>query len=492
MQTGRFLINGKWVEGSRSFTHFNPSTGGPFGEVYEGTERDIDVAVIAARNAFPRWNGLGVDRRAEIVGKVVDLLVARYGKQGEMTDLKKLIMDEMGKRFLEADTEVIETSDMLAFFVKQGPKLLGSKFPQLNQQLWPTKQSEVVFEPIGVVGVIKPWNYPLELPIWAIGPALVAGNTVVFKPSENSSFVGIEIAKMFQEAGLPLGVLNVITGRAETGQFLVRHEDVDMIAFTGSVSVGRGIAIECARQLRKFSLELGGNDAAIVESDVDLELAANGLVWGAFCNSGQVCVRTKRLFVNSRIVDELTSRILEKTKALRKDIDFGPIVSKKQLEKIEEQVTDARAKGAKVLIGGERIVGEKGSYFWPTILTNMKPTMKIMQEECFGPVLPIVTVKNTEEAVELANNTEYGLGASVWTSDLQKGNEIGRQLKVGMVWINDVNVAFPEAPWGGIKHSGPGIELSDWGLYEYVQKKHFSVELSKAARRDWWFPYSTP
>lgn len=485
----QMYINGNWIEGTQTFTVTNPSTGEPLGVVYQATRTNIDLAVSAARRALMGWSRLDIAERAEVLGRVADLLVTHYGKQGELTDLKRLIITEMGKRLPEADIEMIESSDMISFFVKNAPRLLASTSPELNQELWATKKSFVVYEPIGIVGIIKPWNYPLELPIWAIAPALIAGNTIVFKPSEYSSFVGLEIGKLFEEAGLPSGVLNIVTGNEEVGKLLVEHEDINMISFTGSVSVGREIAIQCGKQLKKYSLELGGNDPAIVEADVDLELAANGLVWGAFCNSGQVCVRTKRAFVNRAIVDELTKRIIDKTKSLRPTIDFGPIISEEQLTTIEEQVHDAVSKGATVLVGGKRIQQSGGYYYSPTILANVSPSMRLMSEECFGPVLPIVTVADTKEAVALANESEYGLGASIWTADLEKGRAIANSIQSGMVWINDVNVAFPETPWGGIKCSGVGTELSEWGLYEYVQRKHISIENSSNTRRDWWYPY---
>jgi len=489
VRKAQMYINGAWVDGKETFETANPSTGEPFGLVYRGSERDVDAAVSAARKAFPSWRGLGTKARVETIRKVVDLLVERYGKQGEPTELKTFIMTEMGKRLPESDIEVIETSDMLSFFVRRGPELLEPRPIELNQDLWPTKKSRVVFEPIGVVGVIKPWNYPLELPIWAIGPALIAGNTVVFKPSEHSSFVGIEIAKLFEEAGLPRGVLNVVTGDGETGRLIVRHEGVDMVAFTGSVPVGREIAVECAKHLKKYSLELGGNDAAIVLADVDLELASNGLVWGSFANAGQVCVRSKRVFVDQNIAEELTRKVVDKTRSLRRGVDIGPIVSREQLAKIREQVRDAIEKGAKVLVGGETPSTLDGFYFSPTVLSGVNRSMKVMQEECFGPVLPIVPVSGVEEAVTAANDSTYGLGASVWTSDLKRGEQIADSLEAGMVWINDVNVAFPEAPWGGVKQSGPGVELSEWGLYEFVHKKHVNVETSDETRRAWWYPY---
>ncbi len=485
----QLYINGQWVEGTKSFTTHNPSTGEPLGRVYQASESEVNAAVVAAQNALPAWSKLDVTARAEVLSKVVDLIVARYEEQGKLTELKSLIITEMGKRLPEADIEVIETSDMIAFFVKEAPRLLAPTSPELNQQLWSTKRSKVIYEPIGVVGAIKPWNYPLELPIWAIAPALIAGNTVVFKPSEHSSFVGLEIGKLFEEAGLPLGVLNIVTGNGEVGKMLVQHEGIKMISFTGSISAGREIATECGKRLKKCSLELGGNDPAIVEPDVDLELAANGLVWGAFCNSGQVCVSANRAYVHQQIADELVKRIVDKTKALRVAIDFGPVVSAEQLSAVEEQINDAVSKGATVLVGGKRIDHAKGYYYSPTVLTNVTSSMRLMTEECFGPVLPIVIVADTQEAVRLANESEYGLGASVWTSDLEKGQEIAKAIQSGMVWINDVNVAFPETPWGGIKCSGIGSELSEWGLYEYVQRKHINVETSLNDRRDWWYPY---
>lgn len=492
MLTGKLFIGGRWVDGSDTFVSINPSTNSPLGVVYQATQEEVNAAVSAARQALAQWKGMDVVERAKIVGRVVDILVERYGEEGKSTPLKKLIVDEVGKPFPEADIEVIESSDMLAFFVNNAPKLLSPKTLRLNQDLWPTKSSQVVYEPVGVVGVIKAWNYPLEIPLWAIGPALVAGNTVVFKPSEHAPFVGLEIGKMFEEAGLPEGVLNIVTGDGVTGRMLVHHKDVNMIAFTGSVQVGREIAIHCAEHFKRYTLELSGNDAAIVDENVDLELAANGLVWGAFCNTGQVCVGIKRVFVHKNVADRLIPLLVEKTKALRLGIEVGPIVSLEQLEKVNYFVNDARSKGAEILVGGAYDDGKEGFWYQPTVLTKVTEDMALMQDECFGPLLPVVVVSSIEEGIEMANRSRYGLGASVWTSDLERGQKIARSLDVGMVWVNDVNVAYPEAPWVGRKQSGHGVELSEWGLYEYVQLKHINVETSNEKRRAWWYPYSLP
>lgn len=490
MRTGQLFINGEWTDSKISFEQLSPSTKNVFGTVCDANNDEVNLAVEAASSALPLWSSLSVSQRADIVKKAVDILIEMYGEEGEETPLKLLISDETGKRLPEADIEVIESSDMLAYYADHGARLLTPKEPSLNQELWATKKSIIEYEPVGVVGIIKAWNYPLEIPVWSLAPSLISGNTVVFKPSEHSSFVGLEIGKIFEKAGLPKGVLNIVTGGAKTGEYLVENKKVNMIDFTGSVETGKKIAVACASSLKKCNLELGGNDAAIVCDDADLELAANGLVWGAFCNSGQVCVGVKRAFVNENILNSILKSIVNKTNALTPCVDYGPIISEQQIIKIESFVSDAVNKGAKILSGGKRLKSESGYYYLPTVLTGITSDMKIMKEECFGPLLPIISVKNSVEAVTLANDSFYGLGASIWTSNKKNGLNLARKIQSGMVWINDVNVAFPEAPWGGVKSSGIGIALSDQAIYEYVEYKHISIEESDDNRRIWWYPYS--
>ena len=482
------LIDGEWTNTEETFESINPATGDSIGTVDNAGEDDVEKAVEAARSSLDDWGQKSVEERAEVVGNAVDLLYEKYGEEGEQTELKQLIQTEVGRRFIEADIEVVETADMLNYYVEKSPEVLKSEELELNEELWPTKKSRVVYEPIGVVGVIKPWNYPLELPIWSIGAALMAGNTVVFKPSENSSFVGVELGKIFQEAGLLDGVLNVVTGDHNTGKALA-NADVDMISFTGSQRAGKDIAQKCGKDLKEYSLELGGNDPAVVAPDVDLELAANGLVWGGYCNIGQVCVRPKRVFIHDEIYDELVERILEKTQSLEKDRDFGPLISEDQLETVKEQVSRTLDQGATLLYGGNEIEDTEGYYFEPTILEDISPGMVIFENECFGPVMPLVRVNSIEEGVELGNSTEYGLGASIWTGERETGSELAEKFEAGMVWVNDVNVAFPQAPWGGIKSSGSGVELGRWGIEEYANIKHINIETSESDTRDWWFPY---
>lgn len=490
VKKGQLFINGKWVDAKSNFDQVTPNTGKPIGVAGEANREEVELAVNAASNALEMWANLPISSRVDIVKKAADILIEMYGNEGEKTELKSLISDEVGKRLPEADIEVIESSDMISYFTENAENLLKPRELGLNTELWPTKKSIVEYEPVGVVGVIKAWNYPLELPIWTLAPALISGNTIVFKPSEHSSFIGIEIGKIFEKAGLPKGVLNIVTGKGDTGRFIVEDERVNMIDFTGSVETGKKIAIKCAASLKKYNLELGGNDPAIVCKDADIELTSNGLVWGAFCNSGQVCVGIKRAYIDTSIEKEIVNNVLSKTNKLIQGQDYGPVISEQQLEEIEVFVNDAVNKGAKILTGGKRIVNNSGFYYLPTVLIDVTPNMRIMQEECFGPLLPLVFVKNDDEAINFSNEGIYGLGASIWTSDRNNGLEIARKVKAGMVWINDVNVAFPEAPWGGTKSSGIGIALSDQAIYEYVKFKHISIEKSDEKKRVWWYPYS--
>jgi acyl-CoA reductase-like NAD-dependent aldehyde dehydrogenase len=484
------LIGGGWHETSSTGRFLDataPSTQKKLAALPYAGGDEVEAAVAAARLALPAWRHAGIEARSRVLVSLADLLTGEYGEQGTLTPLKNLISSEVGKRLPEADIEVIETADMIRWFAEAGSSVLANRDVTLNSELWPTKRSEVRFEPVGVVAVIKPWNYPLELPMWAIAPALLAGNTIVFKPSEHSSLVGIRIAQLLVEAGAPSGVVNVVFGADDVGRALVAHPGIDMVAFTGGVASGREVARKCGEDLKRCSLELGGNDAAIVVADADLDLTSRGLVWGAFCNSGQVCVGVKRVFAEAAVVDDLLGRVEALTAGLRRDIDYGPLISEAQALRVVEFIDDAERRGAKVVVDGR--VNRSNLYLGPTVLVDVPAEALLMTDECFGPVLPIVRVATAAEAIERANETPYGLGASVWTSDLARGEDLAGELQAGMVWINDVNVAFAEAPWGGVKQSGLGVELSEFGIYEFVETKHVSTEQSRDTRRDWWYPY---
>jgi betaine-aldehyde dehydrogenase len=487
-------INGKWVGSKTSFRSICPEDQSSLGTVSLASRNDVGDAIGSAKKAFKDWSQLSLGERANYVIKASEKLAELYGQMGEITPLKKIINQEMGKRFPEADIEVIESSDMLKFFAEQGPHCLSDKPIGLNRELWPTKLSTIGFMPLGVVGIIKPWNYPLELPLWSIGAALMAGNTIVFKPSELTPFVGEKIVEIFQSVNLPDGVFNMVCGDGQVGKYIVGHNDISMISFTGSIPVGREIAVRCAKNSTRVSLELGGKDSMIILDDVDLELAVNGALWGSFTNCGQVCVGVKRILVSRNIKDEFITKLARKTEELRLGTDIGPLVSKTQLMKVENHVNQAVRLGAKVICGGSRPVDSnfsKGFYYLPTILVNTTSKMLVETEDTFGPVVLIKEFLNEDEAIELANNSSYDLGASIWTSNPEKSINLAKKIRTGMVWINDVNVAFPQAPWCGHRWSGHGIELSEFSMFEYSAIKHINLETSNENRRLWWFPYNS-
>jgi acyl-CoA reductase-like NAD-dependent aldehyde dehydrogenase len=342
---------------------------------------------------------------------------------------------------------------------------------------------------VGVVGIIKPWNYPLLLPFWAVAPALLAGNTAVFKPSDFTPFVGIEIGKICQDAGIPDGVINIVTGDGSTGEYLVRS-DIDIVSFTGSAETGKNIMKNSAEKLHRISLELGGSDAFIVFKDADIEEAINGAVRGRFLNCGQVCVSPKRIFVEDDIADSFIEGFVKKTRnlvignGLDQGTDIGPLVSMEQREKLEAQVEDAVRKDAIIECGG-RIPSalQDGYYYEPTVLTGVTHEMKVMNEEVFGPVAVISVFNDMDEAIALANGTVYGLGASVWTKNLDIAMSMSSQLECGMVWINEVCTLHPQCPWCGIKQSGMGKDLSRYGIREFVSVKHVNINFGTGKTR---------
>lgn len=488
MTTLRHWINGKYqLKATTSIERCCPSDADAISKVPIASSEDIADAVRFARSALNSWQRVSIAERCRLVGTMSNWLSDQYGSAGEPTPLKRLICDQVGKPLPEADIEVIETSDFLRYYAEIGQRVLEPRIPMLDKNLWPTKKAIVTLEPVGVVAIIKPWNYPLEMIGWSLGPALVAGNTCIIKPSEKSALVGDIYAKMASEIGIPAGVINVIHGDGSTGAALASNRGVDMVSFTGSIRAGRHVARTCADRLARYTLELSGNDAAIVLADADLETAANGVVWGAFCNAGQVCVGIKRVLVAKEIHDEFVSRVVALSRGLVKGRDYGPIIDEIQLDSIEQLVEDAVSRGASLLTGGIR--DGSTTFYPPTILTHVASDTNLLKDECFGPIMPIVEIEGTEEAIRLANSSDYGLGASVWTMDLAQGETIAHQLNVGMVWINDVNIAVPQAPWAGWKQSGTGFELGEDAIAEYTKKKHVNVELSKDQRRAWWYPY---
>jgi acyl-CoA reductase-like NAD-dependent aldehyde dehydrogenase len=466
---GKLLIGGKWKTCDRKFESLNPATGDSIGKACSAGSKEVTDAVKEAKLAQKSWNKIDIRERAKIFARIGDELLKRS------QELKILITMEMGRPLFESNIEVHKTSEMVTYFANEGKTFLEGDAIPIN----PHNFSFTRFEPVGVVGIIKPWNYSLLLPFWAIAPALIAGNAVVFKPSELTPFVGIEIGTICRDAGIPDGVINIVTGDGFTGECLV-SSDIDMISFTGSSDTGKNIMKNSADKLHRISLELGGSDAFIVFKDADIEEAINGAVWGRFMNCGQVCVSPKRIFVEDDIADRFIEGFVKKTKnlvignGLDPGTDIGPMVSIKQREKLELQVEDAIRKGAMIECGGKKpLLLQDGFYYEPTVLTGVTSEMSVMNEEVFGPVAVISVFEAMDEAIARANRTIYGLGASVWTKNLDTAMHMSSQLECGMVWVNEICTLHPQCPWGGIKHSGMGNDVSS--IREFVSIKHINI-----------------
>ncbi|MCL2865633.1 MAG: aldehyde dehydrogenase family protein [Lachnospiraceae bacterium] len=488
------VVNGIQMSGDEVYQVINPANMSVAYEVSCASRKVVTAAVASARSAFSTWKKTTLNQRAQILRRAATHMIAGQGLPGDLqvSEIVELIISGMGKSIHEAEGEVFGAANILNYFADEGIKFLEDE-PQKIDAAWASKTSKLVFEPLGVVCIIKPWNYSLEVPLWSIGAALLAGNAVILKPAEITSGVGCFMAECFAKAGLPNGVFNVLLGDGQVGEYLL-EEKINMVAFTGSTSTGRIIQRVCGERMIKCNLELGGKDAFLVCPDADLERASDGAVWGAFTNAGQVCVSGERFYVHEAVYDEFVALVKKKTKKLKvgmgiaAEVDMGPVAFVKQYEKVKELVADAIAKGAKVIAGGKPI-DRAGYFFEPTVLGNISSNMLLDQEEIFGPVMPIYKVASMDRAIAAVNSSTYGLGATIWSRDLTKAEEIARDLEVGMVWVNDINVAFPECPWVGRKASGIGVSLSNLGIREYANIKHINIDCTDEKKQPWWFPY---
>lgn len=469
----------------------NPATGEILREFDSASEHEVRDAVARARAAQPAWSALGVRKRAAVLKEFQFLL---HDKKAEIA---AVITREAGKPYAEAlTTEVLVALDSARFCVENAHGLLREEVVQHGNLAMKTKSGRVLREPYGVIGIISPWNYPFSIPTTESLAALIAGNTVVVKPSELTSLIALELAKLFHSAGAPENVFHVMVGDGSTGAALL-ESDIDKLIFTGSVPTGKRIAQAAAARLLPVVLELGGKDPMLVLDDADVDVASSGAVWGAFVNAGQACLSVERCYVHRSIYQAFVEACVQKVKQLRigngmdPETDMGPMIHERQLRIVEEQVNDAKARGARVLTGGTRLTNLGPNFYAPTVLTDVTHAMRIMREETFGPVLPIMPFETDEEAVALANDSEYGLAASIWTRDTGRGKRLSAVVAAGTVQINDATSCFgiSEAPHGGIKSSGIGCTHGRFGLEEMVRIKYVAADYLPRMKKVWWYRY---
>ena len=478
-------INGKWVEAKsgKTFPVENPFNQEIISHVPDSDNHDVNEAVSAANTAYNDWHKMSASERRDLMKELANK------SRENANELAKTISMEMGKPFPEALDEIDTVADFLEYYGELARDEVGRIVAPVDRNT----MSLVRYESIGVIGCIIPWNYPLALMGWKLAPALAAGNTVVMKPSEITPLSILHWCNVV-ESVLPDGVINVITGFGQSaGEPIVKHPDVPVVTFTGSVATGKKIAKFAAENLKKVSLELGGKDPMIICDDADIEIAAQGASWGGFVNAGQVCTSIERVYVFENVMDQFTEAIIEEAKKvvlgdpMKEDTHIGPMASKLQQEKAIEKVNQAIKDGARLLAGGsvpENL--DRGYFYQPTVLDNIEPNMEIITEEAFSPVLPIQKVSSIEEAIQWSNDSVYGLGCSIFTNDIDRALTAADDIKSGTVCINSPLMENIAAPFGGMKQSGIGREHGKEALDEFREAKHIFIDY-KQESKDWWF-----
>ena len=479
-------INGTYTSGNsgRVIEVRNPATEEIVDTAPAGNAVDVERAVTAAQAAFPAWKKLPAGEKAEMLHEAARKLTART------EEVARLLTIEGGKPFVENKDEMGWSAACFRYYAEIGRSSRGRVIPSIEE----SQLAMVLKEPYGVVAAIVPWNYPILLMAWKVAPALAAGNTVVLKPSEMTPLSTLIFAELFDH--FPPGVINIVSGYGkECGEPLVLDPRVRVIAFTGSLATGQRIAQLVAPQMKKLHLELGGKDAFIVAEDANLDIAVPGVAWAALLNAGQVCTSTERVYVHEAVAAEFVERIAEYARTLRlgsgldPETDLGPLIGESYRGRVEAQVEAARMQGAKIVVGGQRPTHlERGYFYEPTVLTNVDHTMVVMSEETFGPIIPIMTYRTFDEAIALANDSQYGLGANLYTPDPIKAKQFFEEVEAGTLWINDPLTDNDAGPFGGFKMSGMGRELGEEGLDEFRETKHVHWDFEGAAK-PWWYPY---
>ena len=470
----------------------NPATGEEIGRAPLTMPEDVARAVGRAREAQRHWSEKSFHQRRHLIMKARKIILS------ELEEIALLISRETGKPIAEAiSMELAPTLDLMQYFARQAASMLRPRRISVGLYSLMGRSSYEIYKPLGVIGIVSPWNFPWATPLDEIVMALVAGNSVVLKPSELTPLTGLKIKDVFSRAGIPDGVLQVVTGDGSTGAALV-GAGVDKIMFTGSVATGKRVAEAAAKYLTPVVLELGGKDPMIVLDDANIPNAVRGAVWGAFANAGQACASVERCYVHESIAEQFIAGVVKETKRLRQSVgvdptcDIGSMTSERQLLAVQRHVDEAIDKGAKALTGADRLSDSRAPFFAPTVLVNVNHEMDVMRDETFGPVLPIMTFKTDEEAVRFANDSIYGLTASVWTGDIGRGRRLAERIDAGTVMVNEVlyTHGIASTPWGGVKQSGLGRTHGRAGLLELVSARQIHVNRFSFLPDLWWFNYT--
>lgn len=476
---------------SDTLTSANPATGEPIGEVAVTSPEEAPEILQAARSAQADWAARSPNERLEALGAFQRTIL------DDRHELARLIAEEAGKPYREALlTDVLPTLDMVRVLQTQGVQALRGTFERLDNLLLKDRKSRVDREPLGVIAIIAPWNYPLAIPATQTVTALFAGNTVALKPSEHTPLIGEALVERLHASGIPEDVLSLVQGAGEVGAALVQAGP-DKVLFTGSVEVGRTVARTAMENQAACTLEMGGNDPMIVLDDANLELAARGAVWGAFTNAGQTCAAVERVYVDETLHDAFLDKVVELAEALtlgpgtEPETEVGPLMTDEAVKRVQEHVEDATGRGAVIDAGGETRPDLGPRFYEPTVLSQADASMVMMQEETFGPLLPIRRVPDEDTAVEEANASRYGLTASLWTTRPDRGDALAGRLEAGTVTINDHAYTYGacETPWGGVKDSGLGFTHGRWGIEDVTRVKHVNQSRGNRATSPWYFPY---
>ncbi|MBD3286159.1 aldehyde dehydrogenase family protein [candidate division WOR-3 bacterium] len=483
------FIGGKWVKSKsgKTFENRNPAdTGDLVGTFQLSTEEDVDAAVQAAKKAYPDWRDTPAPERAEIMYRVAHIMRDRKD------EIAQLMTREMGKVIAETRGDMQEGIDTADFAAGEGRRMHGQTVPSELRN----KAAYVIHRPMGVWGLITPWNFPVAIPTWKTYPAITTGNTIVIKPATYTPACTAKLMEILDEAGVPKGVINYVTGSGGVvGERLINHPDIRGISFTGSSEVGKRIGEATGKTLKRCSLELGGKNAQIVMDDANLELALDGALWGAFGTTGQRCTATSRIIIQDGVHDEFVTELVKRVKALKvgngldESVQMGPLVSEAQLKTVESYVKIGQLEDkAKLVCGGKRLVGgdfDKGWFHEPTIFDEVKPDMRIAQEEIFGPVLSVITVKTLDEAIEVLNGTVYGLSSSIYTQDVNAAMRAIERIEAGITYVNGPTIgAECHMPFGGVKETGNGHREGGWTAYEiFTEMKTVYIDYSGKLQR---------